>query len=93
MIKVKVRFYASLRDEIGAGEVSVHLNDGSFNSLMNSLRVLLGDRVNRLFSEGGVLRNGLIVSVNNTIIHLSKTREVELRENDVVDLMPTPSGG
>ncbi|MBS7611355.1 MoaD/ThiS family protein [Candidatus Bathyarchaeota archaeon] len=93
MVKIKVRFYASLRDEIGVGEFSVYLNDGSFNSLMNNLRALLGDRVNRLFSEGGMLRNGLIVSVNNTIVYLSKIQELKLRENDVVDFMPAPSGG
>lgn len=93
MVRVRVRFYASLRDDIGVEEVIVHLNDSSFSSLISGLRMLLGGKASRIFSEGGVLRNGLIVSLNNAIIHLSDVQELKLRENDVVDFMPTPSGG
>lgn len=88
-----MRFYASLRDDIGVGEVIVHLNDRTFNALKNNLKVLLGEKADRIFSEDGALRRGLIVSINNTIIHPLNIQELELRENDVVDFMPTPSGG
>jgi len=93
MVQVKVRFYASLREDIGVGEVTVHLNDQSFNALKNSLKAVLGGKADRIFLEDGTLRRGLIVAVNNTIIHQSSIQELKLRENDVVDFMPAPSGG
>ncbi|MEM2849787.1 MAG: MoaD/ThiS family protein [Candidatus Bathyarchaeia archaeon] len=93
MVRVTVRFYASLRDDVGVGEVVVRLNDSSFSSLINGLRMLLGVKAGRIFSEDGSLRNGLMVSVNNAIIHLSNVQEFKLCEDDVVDFMPTPSGG
>jgi len=93
MVQVKVRFYASLRDDVGVGEVTVHLNDQSFNALKNNLKALLGEKADRIFSEDGTLRRGLMVSINNTIIHPSNIQKIKLRENDVVDFMPAPSGG
>lgn len=93
MVCVRVRFYASLRDEIGTDEVIIHLSNSSFNSLLSTIKALYGVRANRLFSEDGKLRDGLIVSVNNSIVHLPNTQELKLSENDLVEFMPTPSGG
>ncbi|MEM2238929.1 MAG: MoaD/ThiS family protein [Candidatus Bathyarchaeia archaeon] len=93
MVCVRVRFYASLRDEIGAEEVVMYLSDSSFYSLLSRLKALFDGRADRLFSEDGKLRDGLIVSVNNSIVHLSNVRELKLCENDIVDFMPAPSGG
>jgi molybdopterin converting factor small subunit len=93
MVQVKVRFYASLRDYIGVGEVIVHLNERTFNMFRDNLKALLGEKADRIFSEDGTLRRGLIVSINNTIIHPSNLQELKLCENDVVDFMPAPSGG
>lgn len=88
MHKVSVRFYASLREELGFERLEVEAE--RLADLLDKLRDMLGDKRDRVF-EGHSLRRGILVSLNDEIVGGDLKRE--LRDGDEVGIMPAPSGG
>jgi len=77
-MKVVFRLYAKFREQLGTSRVELSLDEGS--TVSEALRKLFG----------GPLPKGLMVAVNNRLL---KDLDTEVREGDVVDVMPPASGG
>jgi len=80
-VKVKVRFFARLKEEVGLSEVELELDEGA--SLADVIRAFLRER-----DAGAIL-----VAVNEELVEASDLRDVRLKDGDVVDVMPPASGG
>ena len=80
-MKVKVRFFARLKEEVGLSEVELELDEGA--SLADVIRAFLGER-----DAGAIL-----VAVNEELVEAGDLRDVRLKDGDVVDVMPPASGG
>lgn len=84
-MKVRVLFFASLREEIGSEGLDVTLPDGSTTeSLVEALSSHLGSETISLLKEGSVR-----VAVNLEMLD----GEVELHDNDEVAYFPQVTGG
>lgn len=92
-VRVKVRFYARLRELIGVEELVLELDDSGFSFLIDKLREVLGRKAECIFADDLAPRRGLLFSVNDRLIHPSRLKSLELKDGDVVDIMPPPSGG
>ncbi|RLI28727.1 hypothetical protein DRO58_01515 [Candidatus Bathyarchaeota archaeon] len=92
-VRVKVRFYARLRELIGFEELVLELGDPGFGFLMDELRKVLGRKAEYIFADGLTPRHGLLFSVNDKLIHPARLKSIELKDGDIIDIMPPPSGG
>ena len=93
LVRVKVVFYASLREAVGLDEIILKLNSPTLESLVNELRRALGERVGYVFAEDGSPLRGLLFSVNDRLIPQAELRGLMFKDGDVLDVMPPPSGG
>jgi len=91
---VKIRFFAWLREEIGAPSISLE-GVSSLDDLISQLREMLGEKSEVLFSSDGSLRSHIVLAVNNVVIDIRQKnlRTVLLKEGDIIDIMPLGSGG
>jgi len=80
-VRVVVRAFARLREEIGKDRLILELPDGA------TLEELLVRVLGR--PHGG----HVVVAVNNRLLPSEGLAGVRLRDGDVVDLMPPASGG
>ena len=93
-MKVKVRFYASLREKLGFKEGVINLEgNDDFPSLTAELKKVIGWKVNIIVDEEGGIRKNLMVSVNNALINPPELAKLRFKNGDRVDIMPLPSGG
>ncbi len=78
MARVRVRLFAKLREELGEKEIELEART-------------VGDVVKALKISHA---NKILVAINNRLIDVSDAKlKAELKEGDVVDLMPPFSGG
>jgi len=92
-LKVTVRFYASLRERLGVKKVNLQLEEGSsFTSAMEKLAETLGNKADVIFDKLKI-KDSVMVSVNNNLVKPSDLTELKLKDGDVIDIMPLPSGG
>ena len=92
-LKVTVRFYASLRERLGVKKVNLQLEEASsFTSAMEKLAETLGNKADVIFDKLKI-KDSVMVSVNNNLVKPSDLTELKLKDGDVIDIMPLPSGG
>ena len=84
-MKVNVRFFASLRDEIEVDSLEIDLDgDGSREALFKGLSLVLNfDQMEKLCSTD------VSIAVNQTI----QKEQLQLRHNDEVAFLPPITGG
>jgi len=92
-IKVKVVFYASLRELIGTRELVLELDNPGFDFLIDKLRQVLGCKAEYILADDRTPRRTLLFSVNGKLMTLAKLERLKLKDGDVIDIMPPPSGG
>ena len=80
-MKVKVRFFARLREETGLNEVELELDEAT--TLTDLIKAFFGDRDTREF----------LIAVNEELVEADDPGGVRLKDGDVVDIMPPASGG
>jgi len=86
-INVRVRFYAELKDLLKVKAVNLELTSGSdWGSLVEALSKRLSNDVMH-----HLRRKGLLIAVNNILVR--ELNKLELKDGDVIDIMPLPSGG
>ena len=94
IVRVRVKFYASLREKLGICEKVLQLKKNpSFASLAKKLAEVMCGRINIILNSEGELRGNVIISVNNTLVHPSDLARLTLNNGDRIDIMPLPSGG
>ncbi len=89
-IKVKVRFYAKLKDELGIDEISIPINERSLFALLRKLNTILKDKLPEPIDS---LIENTLIAVNNELVREDDLKDLTLNNGDIVDIMPLPSGG
>ena len=80
-MRIIVRVFARLREELGGGRLVLELPEGS----------TLGDLLAHVLGEHAGGR--IMIAVNNRLVSSEDVARRRLKEGDVVDLMPPASGG
>jgi len=91
--KVKVKFYASLREEIGIEEIVLELLNPTFSALINALKNTIKSKSNAIVDSKGEIRSDIMISVNNKLINRLNLGKLNFEDGDIIDIMPLPSGG
>ncbi len=86
IIPTPLRQYAENRD-------SVKLSGQNIGELLNNLMQKFPNMKKHLFSEDGQIRNFVNVYVNDDDIRYLENRETQLKEGDVISIIPSVAGG
>lgn len=92
MAKIKLRVFYELIDVIGAHELEVQAD--SLIELLNMIVKKYGERAKRaMFDNSERFHEHLLVYVNNRYIKREEYNEVQLKDGDLVMIMPPVGGG
>ncbi len=86
IIPTPLRQYAENRD-------SVKLSGQNIGGLLNNLMQKFPNMKKHLFSEDGQIRNFVNVYVNDAHIRYLENSETQLKEGDVISIIPSVAGG
>ncbi len=90
-MKIKVKFLLWLREKIGFEDIIVDVDEGvSLHDLVEIMRKKYSI-LDKYLNPGGNISIGVIV--NGLSIPYNKWRKWALREGDIVELLPSVSGG
>jgi len=99
-MRIKVRFYASLRELVGLEELNLEISgDSILKDLLEKLTERFGPRFEEVRTkdpfEGYVRGDGSnpAILVNGRAIDLEKDLEVRLKEGDIVVIIPLMASG
>jgi molybdopterin synthase sulfur carrier subunit len=93
-MKVKVKFFALLREAAGIKELEEELEEGAtVRGLLKRLGDKLPKRFRELIFEGQDVSKNVIILVNRRGIKELDGLETKLRDGDEVALLPPVSGG
>jgi len=93
-MKVKVRFFALLREVAGIKEVEEEVEEGAtVRGLLERLSERLPRRFRELIFEGQEVSRNVIILVNRRGIRELEGLETKLKDGDEVALLPPVSGG
>jgi len=93
-VKVKVKFFAILREAAGTKEVEEEVEEGTtVRGLLERLSNKLPSRFRGLVFEGQEITKNLIILVNRRGIKELDGLETKLKNSDEVALLPPVSGG
>jgi len=93
-VKVKVKFFAILREAAGTKEVEEEVEEGTtVRGLLERLSNKLPSRFRGLVFEGQEITKNLIILVNRRGIRELDGLETKLKNSDEVALLPPVSGG
>lgn len=92
-LNVTIKFYASLREKLGINKVALQLKENSkFMAVMEKMMEIVGNKA-YVICDKLEIKDNVMVSINNNLIKRSDLAELRLKEGDVIDIMPLPSGG
>jgi len=93
-MKVKVKFFALVRELAGTKELEVEGREGMrINDLLKELANILPEKFRDYIFEGSEVSRSLIILVNGKGISEMNGLETELKDGDEVALLPPVSGG
>ncbi len=94
-MEVEVKYYAMLRDATGRKTEEVELPEGSnVLDLLKRLTDLYGDAFRSHIYDGeGQLKLFLSYMLNGVNIHSLRSFETELKDGDVLSMLPPVGGG
>jgi len=92
-MKVKVEFFATLREKVGTAGVEVSFNGNMVIDLIAALDEMFGGILKELMVEGGELRELVKIMVNGKDVRGIKGLYTELKERDIVSFFPPVAGG
>jgi molybdopterin synthase sulfur carrier subunit len=93
-MKVKVKFFALLREAAGTKELEEELEENAtVRSLLERLGGKLPKRFRELVFEGQDVSKNVIILVNRRGIRELEGLETKLKDGDEVALLPPVSGG
>jgi molybdopterin synthase sulfur carrier subunit len=95
MVKVKIRFFASLREIAGKREDVVELTgEVDVNALLREVVRKHGEKLyRRIFDEFGNVNENLQFLVNGVDVSKLRGMETTLKDGDVVAILPPVGGG
>jgi len=93
-MKIKVKFFALLREATGTKEVEEEVEEGTtVKGLLERLSNKLPKRFRELVFEGQEVSRNVIILVNRRGIRELEGLETKLKDGDEVALLPPVSGG
>ncbi len=93
-MKVKVKFFALLREAAGTKEVEEEVEEGTtVRGLLERLSSKLSTKFKELVFEGQEVSRNVIILVNRRGIRELEGLETKLKDGDEVALLPPVSGG
>jgi len=93
-MRVKVKFFALLREVAGTKEVEEDVEEGTtVRGLLERLSSKLPSKFKELVFEGQEVSKNVIILVNRRGIRELEGLETKLKEGDEVALLPPVSGG
>ena len=90
--RVKVRLFATLREEVGVRELDLEV-DGGIEDLVRKADENTGGRFSAAVWRDGWFKDGLIIFVNGRNIVFLGGRKAKLRDGDVLAIFPAIAGG
>ncbi len=91
-MKVTVKFYASLREELGIPSVAVDAEnaDEAIKILLNKF----GDKFkNKIFDSSGKIKAYYIFLLNGFVVDKHNLMKTKLKEGDIFHIFPPIAGG
>ena len=92
-MKIKVKFYATLKELFGAEVKEVELKDGSHIQDLLNLLCNSRQRSQGIFDQSGNISCYIKILKNGRYIEFLDGVHTELGEGDVVDMFPPMGGG
>ncbi|RLF10738.1 MAG: molybdopterin synthase sulfur carrier subunit [Thermoprotei archaeon] len=93
-MKVRVKFFAVVRELAGAKELEVEVNpECTVMSLLEELAHKLPSKFREYVFKGGALSKSIIILVNGKGISELKGLDTKLSSGDEVAILPPVSGG
>ncbi|MEM2211346.1 MAG: ubiquitin-like small modifier protein 1 [Nitrososphaerales archaeon] len=95
-MRVLIKAFATLREILGStGQIQLELKDNiNVNTLLNILAEKYGEQFTRyIFNEKGELNPFVKIFINGRNIEFLKGLETELKNGDVITLIPPVAGG
>lgn len=92
-MKVKVEFFATLREKVGTAGVEVTFHGNTVMDLIVALDEKFGGILKELIIEGGELRELVKILVNGNDVRGIRGLNTELKEQDIVSFFPPVAGG
>ncbi|MEM1524537.1 MAG: ubiquitin-like small modifier protein 1 [Nitrososphaerales archaeon] len=96
VMRVLIKAFATLREILGStGQIQLELKDNiNVNTLLNILAEKYGEQFTRyIFNEKGELNPFVKIFINGRNIEFLKGLETELKNGDVITLIPPVAGG
>ena len=84
MSQLKVRFFASLREQFGRDEIEISWQGGTPDKLLTQLRAELGENADEVLTKTEIM-----VAVNQTLVDA----DCNIAAGDEVALLPPVTGG
>jgi molybdopterin synthase sulfur carrier subunit len=92
-MKVKVEFFATLREKVGTASTEVSFNGNTVIDLIAALDEMFGGFLRKLMVEGEELRELFKILVNGRDVRGIKGLYTELKDGDSVSFFPPVAGG
>jgi len=95
LIRVFIKFFASLAEILGTSEISLALDDkSSFQVLIEKLKKKYpGKFQNTIFEPNGIIKKSYKILLNNQSIELGSFDEILLQNKDIIAFLPPIGGG
>jgi len=91
-MKIRVRYFASIRESLGKSEDEIEIKDGL--KLSNFIEYLSKiDKVSNILFNNKRLKDGIIVSYNATIVNRNEFDKITLKDGDEIAFLPFIAGG
>ncbi len=92
-MKVKVEFFADLREKVGSPVMELEIAGGTLLDLIEEIDALTGGAFMKNVLEGGKLKDLVKVLVNGRDIRGLRGLETGLDDGNVVSFFPPVAGG
>lgn len=89
---IEVQIPTALRSYAG-GQESLHIPGNTVDAILQGVASDFPDLKPHLFSKDGSLRNFVNIYVNDDDVRYLQNRDTELREGDVITIVPAVAGG
>jgi len=91
-MKIRVRYFASIRESLGKSEDEIEIKDGL--KLSNFIEYLSKiDKVRNILFNNKRLKDGIIVSYNATTVNRNEFDKIILKDGDEIAFLPFIAGG
>ncbi len=94
-MKVTVKFFTTLREIVGKQQEQIELSEAvTVNELLQQLGEKYGEKFTRyVYNKKGRVRGHLYFLINGKSITTQQGLKTELKENDILAILPPVGGG